>query len=71
MSEDIRELYYVMVSAMVPSTGTETISARSIEHAKELITEKYKTYKDFKVVDVFKLKDCPEIIQATQSKEGN
>lgn len=70
MTEEIREVYYVMVSAMVPQTGTEAIAARSLEHAKEIVTDKYKNYQDFKILDAFKLKDCPEVLQAAQKQEA-
>ena len=70
MTEEIRELYYITLSALVPTIGNETIAARDAKHARELITEKYKKYQDFKIIDVFKVKDCPEIIQAAQKDQN-
>jgi uncharacterized protein (UPF0212 family) len=61
LTEEIRELYVVVATALVPSQCTQTVAARSPEHAQEIMKGKYQQYKDFTIVDTFKLKDCPEI----------
>lgn len=69
MTTEIREIYVSIFSGMQQVQGTDPVAATSKEQAIEILQEKYKSLIDFKILDIFKLKDCPEALDAMKKKD--
>lgn len=58
---DVREAYHVVFLCDIPMPSTLTVAARDADHAKELATVELKNHRNVEILDVYRLKDAPDI----------
>ena len=60
-NKDAREAYHVIFLYDLPMPSTMTVAAKSAEHAKELALLELKNHRNVEIMDVYRLKDAPEL----------